>query len=118
MLFSFEVILQCLHQLTHCEILFVIHIVFDCGQRVGDCSDTYSLQIVRIVARTSGIVVLAVGDAVVGDDGKERCRHVFRIDTGNHIASLNLDIRKMLNLLFVSIKQLVIALKVFRFSQL
>ena len=30
MLFSFKVILQCLHQLTHCKVLFVIHIVFNC----------------------------------------------------------------------------------------
>ena len=44
------------------------------GQRIGDGADPHRLDERIVVARAAGVVVLAPGDAVVGDDRQEHRR--------------------------------------------
>ena len=114
---AFKIVLQSLHKLFHGKCLLFIYIVFDSRETVCDGSDPYALQVFRIVSGAASVVVLSFGDAVVGDDGQKRHRHLLRVDLLDHIASLDLDIDKVFHLLFERVVQFFIGSEICRVSE-
>ena len=65
---------QRVQQLPHGEFLMVEHIVLHGSQTVGNCTDANALNVIGIIAGSAGVVILALDDTVVGDDGQEGYR--------------------------------------------
>ena len=113
---AFEVIVQSLHQFMHGEELMVEDIVFDGCQGIRDRTDTDTLDVFGVVACAAGIVVLALGDAVIGDDRQERSGHVLRVDALDPVGARDLDVDEVAHLAAVGIPQFFIGGVIFRFS--
>ena len=111
-LVSLKVIIQCFHKLRHCHRLLIKDIVFHSGKTVCDRSDTNSLDILGIISCSPCVVVLSFGNTVVCNDGKERSRHVVRVDLFDDVVSSYLDIDKMFHLFLVRFIQIFIGSKI------
>ena len=109
---ALEVVLQSLQQLLHGEILVVVDIVLHRRQAVGDGPGAHALDHAGVVAGTAGVVVLAPGDAVIGEDGQKRHGHVLGVQGLDDVGAPDLDVQEVVDLLRVGRPELVEGLKV------
>ena len=115
---SFEVMLHGLDQFFHGEVLLVVYIVFDRCDTVGNCSDTYALDIAGVVSCSACIVVFCLGDTVICYNRQARSRHVLCIQFFDHIVSADLNVHEILQLFLKGCPQLVECLEIFCISKL
>ena len=115
---SLIVMLHCLDQLFHSEILIVVYIIFDSSGTVGNSSDTYTLDIVGVVSCPASIVILCIGDTVICYDRQARSRHLLSIQLLDYVVSADLNVYDIFKLFLKCSPQLVKGLKVFCISQL
>lgn len=77
-LMTLEVSLEHLQHPVHGIAAFLEDMLLDRGHGVGDGAEACALDVVGVVAGTAVVVVLALGDAVVDEDGKEGGWSVLR----------------------------------------
>ena len=115
-LVALEVVVHGLDEFLHGELLVVIYVVLDGCKCIGDGSDTNTLDVVGVVSCAACIVVLALLDAVVGADGKERSRHLFCVDLLDNQVAAHLHVDNVLQLLLEGLEELLIRLVILRMS--
>ena len=75
---ALEVSLEHLQHPVHGIAAFLEDMLLDRGHGVGDGAEAGALDVVGVVAGTAVVVVLALGDAVVDEHGKEGGWSVLR----------------------------------------
>jgi len=95
----------------HRDGLRVEDVIFDRGQDVGHRAQADALDVVRVVARSSGMVVLALRDTIVDQDGEERRRKDGRPKPLDDGVSRDLDIHEIAELRLERGEEIVIGLE-------
>lgn len=72
--------------------------MLDRGQGVGDGPDPHALDIGRVVPGASVMIVLALGDTVINQEGEKRSRKIVSIDPLDDVVPSDLDIDEMVHL--------------------
>ena len=65
--------------------------LFDGRQLVGNGPDTNALDVACVVTRAARVRILAARDASIGEERKERGRHVFGIQAFDDVVAVHLD---------------------------
>ena len=100
--------------IPHGEALLFKDLLFQHGQGIRNGRDADALDIARIVAGATGIVVLAAGDAVVGDDRQQWYGHVLHIEPFNEVVSGDFDVDDVFQFFQESLPYIVIRCKLQR----
>ena len=85
--------------------------LFQYGQAVGRRSQTGTLDISRVVARTAIVIVFASLDTIVDKQGKECCRRILREHTVDVVAYPHLLVDNEVELLQISVIQFIVGLE-------
>ena len=117
-LLALKVVVDSLKQLIHGETLLVIDVVLERGESVGDGADAHALKVRGVVAGATGVVILAAGDAVLGQ--KRHVGHgiVLGGQLGVDVRTVDLNILEVLNLLLVGVEELLEGLEIARVASL
>ena len=67
-------------------------------EAVRDAADAHGLDEAVVVAGAAGVVVPALGDAVVGDDGEEGVRHAPGVEALDDLVAPDLDVQEVADL--------------------
>ena len=71
-LVAIEIAVDGLDELSHGQGAIAEHMVLEDREAVGETADADTLDVAGVVASAAGVVVLAVRDAVVGEDAQKR----------------------------------------------
>ena len=89
-------------------------VLLDGCETIGECSDTDTLDIARVVTGTARIVVLRILDAVVEDDGKKRSGRVVCIHLLEDVVAAELDLNEVIYLSAPSFEEMFERMKLAR----
>jgi len=98
---------QDLQQLWHAQGFVVEDVLLDRGQGIGEGADAHALDVGGVVACPAGVVILAAGDAVIGQQRKEGGWHVAGVQALDDLVAAHLDIQEVLHLAFKGGEQFV-----------
>ena len=107
-----EIVVHGLDEFLHGEVLLVEYIVFDSSEAVCDCADSNALNVSCVVSRTAVVIVLAIADAVVGNDRQARCRHVIGVKLLYNVVAAYLHIHHVMELLCKCIKEFFVSAEI------
>ena len=109
---SEEIVVHGLDELLHGEVLLIVYVVLDGCEAVCDRADSNALDVPGVVSRAAIVIVLALADAVVGNDRQARCRHVVCVELLDNVVAAHLHIYHVVELLCKCIKEFFICVEV------
>ncbi len=98
-LMSLKICLQGCQYLTHGQGPTIKDAILDGCQRIGHGAQANALDVGCVVSRTAIVVVLAVGDAVINQEGQKGGRHVGCVQPLDEVIAPYLDVHKVPQLL-------------------